>query len=42
MILKYAKNDEFAFEANKCNVVRRPVLAYKSGPHFKKVWETLS
>jgi hypothetical protein len=35
------KNDKFAFEGNKSKVVRRNVLTYKSGPHFKKVWETL-
>jgi hypothetical protein len=30
------KNDKFAFEGNKSKVVRRTVLTYKSGPHFKK------
>jgi hypothetical protein len=35
------KNDKFAFEGNKSEVVRRIVVTYKSGPHFKKVWETL-
>jgi hypothetical protein len=35
------KNYKFAFEGNKSKMVRRTVLAYKSGPHFKKVWETL-
>jgi hypothetical protein len=35
------KNDKFAFEGNKSKVVRRTVLTYESGPHFKEVWETL-
>jgi hypothetical protein len=40
LVLKYAKNDKFAFEGNKSKMVRRTVLTYKSGPHFKKVSET--
>jgi hypothetical protein len=35
------KNDKFAFEGNKSKVVRRTVLTYESGPHCKKVSETL-
>jgi hypothetical protein len=35
------KNNKFALEGNKSKVVRRIVVTYKSGPHFKKVWEPL-
>jgi hypothetical protein len=31
------KDDKFAFEGNKSKAVRRTILTYKSGPHFKKV-----
>jgi hypothetical protein len=31
------KSNKFSFEGNKSKVVRRTVLTYKSGPHFKKV-----
>jgi hypothetical protein len=42
LVLKYAKKiDKFAFEGNKSKMVRRTVLTYKSGPHFKKVLEML-
>jgi hypothetical protein len=30
------KNDKFALEGNKSEVVRRSVLTHRSGPHFKK------
>ena len=40
LILKYATK-LIHFEGNKSKVVRGTVLNLKSGPYFKKVWETL-